>query len=215
VLWQFNLIHLFDFYLTLIFILSTALRVRQYRELIGLVRKVPGRWPRLYELIKRHRSILLTKATLGPALLALGLWVTQILASQLVWPDAGRPEKGLSLGRLWEHPAAVPLVLTLGVAMVAFDLYGAIKVGAFDHKQMEAYFDQAEYWLKSWTAPVVRVFTLGFINPRRMVAIEVRSALESATRLLNSTLWWVCIQTGLRIGYGLSLWGTYAWTRVR
>ena len=40
---------------------------------------------------------------------------------------------------------------------------------------LEKYFDQAEYWLRPWTAPVVRVFTFGYINPRQMVATEVRT----------------------------------------
>ena len=34
--------------------------------------------------------------------------------------------------------------------------------------------------------------------------------LEGASTLLNSTLWWVTVQTILRIACGLSLWGGYA-----
>jgi len=75
---------------------------------------------------------------------------------------------------------------------------------------LEKYFDQAEFWLRSWTAPVVRFFTLGRINPRQMVAVEVRTALVNSSRMLNSTLWWVVIQAGLRVAFGLSLWGSYA-----
>jgi hypothetical protein len=56
----------------------------------------------------------------------------------------------------------------------------------------------------------VKVFTFGYINPRQMVAVEVRKALVEASRLLNSTLWWVSAQVGLRIVFGLSLWLTYA-----
>jgi hypothetical protein len=43
-----------------------------------------------------------------------------------------------------------------------------------------------------------------------MVAVEVRAALVSASKLLNGTVWWVITQTGLRITFGLSLWLTYA-----
>jgi hypothetical protein len=60
----------------------------------------------------------------------------------------------------------------------------------------------------------VRVFTLGYINPRRMVTLEVRKALVEASRLLNVTLWWVTAQVGLRAAFGLSLWLIYAWTRT-
>ena len=94
--------------------------------------------------------------------------------------------------------------------MTAFDIWGIVSVSAIDQSEMEKYFDQAEYWLRSWTAPVVRVFTLGRINPRQMVAVEVRAALVSSSQMLNSTLWWVVTQAGLRIAFGLSLWLAYA-----
>jgi hypothetical protein len=43
-----------------------------------------------------------------------------------------------------------------------------------------------------------------------MVAVEVRKALIEASKLINSTFWWVSIQTGLRVAFGLALWLTYA-----
>ena len=42
-----NLIRCFDWYLMLIFVAGTALRVRQYRALLALIWLFPGRWPRL------------------------------------------------------------------------------------------------------------------------------------------------------------------------
>ena len=51
--------------------------------------------------------------------------------------------------------------------MIAFDVWGVVSVSAIDQQEMEKYFDQAEFWLASWTAPVVRIFTLGRINPAR------------------------------------------------
>jgi hypothetical protein len=97
-----------------------------------------------------------------------------------------------------------------GLAMVGFDVFTLFQVGEIDQASMEKYFDQAEYWLRSWTAPVVRVLSLGYINPRRLVGAEVRKALEQASQMLNVTMWWTSAQTGLRILYGLSLWLTYA-----
>ena len=77
-------------------------------------------------------------------------------------------------------------------------------------KDTTRYFDEAEYWLRSWTAPVVHFFTFGRINPRQMVRVEVSKALVEASRLINVNLWWITAQTGLRIAYGLSLWLTWA-----
>jgi hypothetical protein len=214
VLGDINLIHFFDFYLTLVFLASILLRVHQYRAVLALMHALPGRWPRLMQLLAQHRSLFLTRATVAPALLALALILVQVLASRLIWPEAAKPEHGLTVARLAEHLPALIVVSLLGAAMVGVDIYATVVVAEVDRHEMEKYFDQAEYWLNSWTAPVVRAFTFGYVNPRQMVAVEVRNALEDATRLLNSTLWWVCVQTGLRVAYGVSLWLTYAWTQA-
>ena len=207
-----SLIHLFDFYLATTFLLSTASRVRQYSAVLALVRSFASRWPRLMELVKQHRSIFLTWQTIAPAVLALALLVVQTLASRLLWPEAGRPPNGLTVARLLHHPLAVPFVALFGLGMLAVDVYFILVVGEVDRPQIEKYLDQAEFWLKSWAAPVVRTMTFGFVNPRQLVAVEVRTALIDASKVLNANLWWVVLQTALRVGYGLSLWLTYALT---
>ena len=98
------------------------------------------------------------------------------------------------------------------IGMLVVDLYGTFRVGKVDRSLLEKYFDQAEYWLRSWAAPVIHVFTFGYINPRKMVNEEVRKALLEASRLLNSTLWWVSMQVSLRIAFGLGLWLSWAWS---
>src|SRR5262249_44777324 len=86
--WNLDLIRLFDFYLAFTFLLSIVLRVRQYEAILRIVRAVPSRWPRLFALVKQHRSIFLTRATLLPVIVALFLMLLQMLASRLVWEDA-------------------------------------------------------------------------------------------------------------------------------
>lgn len=204
-LWNLNLIHFFNFYLGLAFLAGTYLRVTQYRAVVALARSVPGRWPRLFQLVTRHGRVFLTWATILPAVLAFALFAINLLASRLVWPQVD-----LTLAELFERVTVVPVVLVLGLAMLGVDGYATFRVGEIDRRLMEQYFDQAEYWLRSWTAPVVRVFTLGYINPRQMVAVEVRKALLEASQLINSTLWWVSVQISLRVAFGLSLWLSYA-----
>jgi hypothetical protein len=206
-LWDLNLIHFFEFYLAVAFLASTVMRLRQYEAVVGLVRAMPERWPRLMKLVKEHHGIFLTWATALPAILALGLCLLHTLACRLVWPHAALTVSGLFQLRL-----AVPIVTLLGIAMLVVDLYATFTVGEVDRSLLERYFDQAEYWLRSWVAPVVQVFTLGYVNPRRLVTTEVRKALAEASRLLNVTLWWVSGQVGLRIAFGLSLWLTYAFS---
>src|SRR5579884_4273449 len=136
-----NLIHLFYFSLAVAFLASTMMRVGQYREILRLVRAVPGRWPRLLALVKEHVSIFLTWATLLPCVLALILSVVHMFACRLIWPTAT-----VTAGTLTHWGAAIPILLLVGAAMLGVDIYATFSVGEFDHQLMQKYFDQAEYW---------------------------------------------------------------------
>ncbi len=207
---QLNLIRFLDFYLLVFFFASTLRRIGQYRNIVQMVVTGPGRWPRLLKLVREHRTIFMTWATAAPAVLALALSVLQLMASRGVWPDAGRPPFGLTVARLLDNWAVLLVAVPIGLAMFAVDVYGLVVVGDVNRPIMEQYFDQAEYWLRSPAASVVKVVTFGFVNPRRMVAEEVKKALIGASSLLNTTLWWVAVQMGLRLSFGLTLWLTWA-----
>jgi hypothetical protein len=200
-----NLIHLFDFYLAVMFLVSLYRRTSQYRAIGGLVLAVPGRWPRLFELVRRHGMIFMTWNTFLPALLALVLSIIQMVLSRLLFPSAQ-----ITFGTLSELYVAWPILLALGGAMIAFDMWGILQVSTVDQAEVAKYFDEAEYWLRSWTAPVVNFFTLGKINPRQMVSVEVQKALVEATQMINTNLWWITVQVSLRVAFGLALWLTYA-----
>ncbi|HMF13973.1 MAG TPA: hypothetical protein VKE94_16760 [Gemmataceae bacterium] len=202
-----NLIRALDWYLLIIFVASSVLRLRQYRSLLRLVWLFPGRWPLLLELINKHRSILLTWGTVLPAFLALVLLAANTFACRLVWPQAD-----LALAHLADSWQAALVIGCLATAMVCFDCYSARRVGQWDREQVEKQFDQAEYWLKSWTAPVLRFVTFGFVNPRKLVGVEIRKALVAAGRQLNWSLWWTSLQVSLRIAFGASVWLTYVWS---
>jgi hypothetical protein len=207
-----NLIHFLDFYFSLLFFVGTYRRVRQYQTFGKLALACPSRWPRLLKLIHEHRTLFLTWGTVRPAFLALALMVAQLTASRFVFPEAGEPPSGLTPGRLLDYWPSLPVVVPLGLAMVAFDVYTLIRVGVIDREMIEKYFDQAEYWLASSTAHVVRVVTFGYVNPRKMVAEEVRKALLAASEMINYNLWWMNVQVGLRFCFGLALWLTWALT---
>jgi len=204
-----RLIRLFDFYLLLAFFVSTLLRVQQYRTILQVVRDVPGRWPRLFQLVKQHRAIFLTWGTLLPLLLTLGLWVGHtVLRRSLL--TGGEDLTADMLLHLW---LAVPFVAATGLTMLCFDIYGTVNVAEINKGELEKYFDQAEYWLRSWTAPVVHIFTLGYVNPRKMVAVEVQNALVSVSQTINESLWWMIIQAVLRILFGVTLWASFLISR--
>ena len=210
-LWNLNLIHFLDFYFLFLFFIGTWRRVGQYFAVVRLVVTAPGRWPNLLRLVTSHRTLFFTWSTILPGAFALILSVAQLLASRLVWPEVAVPPNTLTLGKLVE---SVPFLLTasvFGIAMLYVDLRGVVLVGQIDRSTMEGYFDQAEYWLKSKTAHVVRVFSFGRIDPRRMVADEVQKALLTLNEMVNSTFWWVALQMGLRVAFGLSLWLAWAY----
>ncbi len=200
-----HLIRFLGLYLALIFIVSIYVRFRQYWSVISLVRRFRNRWPRLFVLVQQHRDIFLTWGTVLPVILTLGLLAAHSVASHWIWPQAD-----FTVEKLLQVWPAVPVVALTGLAMLAFDIYSTFTVGEVNEIEMEKYFNQAEYWLRPWTAPMVRVFTLGYINPRKMVDKEVRATLISASELLNTSLWWSITQTVLRLAFGLSLWTTYA-----
>src|SRR5438552_1781210 len=176
-LWNVNLIHLFDFYLAVMLVLGLFRRYSQYEAIVRLVWAVPGRWPKLLELIRQHHMIFLTWSTALPAVLALGLTIAQVLASRVFWERAELTPAGVA-----DHWLAWPVLALFGLGMLAVDLYFILDVSEINRPDIAKYFDEAEYWLRSWRAPVVHFFTLGRISPRKMVAVEVQKALVEASR---------------------------------
>lgn len=209
-IWDLYPIRFFDFYLVLLFVASLIRRIDWYRTVVGLVSSAFGRWPNLFKLVREQRAIFLTYQTLLPAGLALVLAIIQLTASRLIWPEAGRPPYGLTVRKLFETWWALPIVLPLGVAMFAVDVYFTAVVSKIDRQLLEKYFDQAEFWLKSRLANVVRIATFGLFHPRKIVATEVEKALLEVRRDLNRTLWWMVVQLSLRVSFGLSIWLTWA-----
>lgn len=210
---SFNLIHFLDFYFALMFFFGTIRRFRQYRGMVEVALAGMQR-PRLMKLVREHSTLLMTWATIAPAALALGVWMLQLFLSRFLFPSAGKPPHGLTLGVLFEHWGWLIPAVPIGLAMFSVDLWFLIRVGEIQRGEMEKYFDQAEYWLASPTAHVVRVFTFGYVNPRRMVREEVCKALVAASGLLNNSLWWWNLQVGLRLAFGLTLWLAWLFTRA-
>src|SRR5262245_33728938 len=126
--WNLSLIRFLDFYFMFVFLVGTARRIGQYHNIVKLAWSGPARWPLLLKLVSEHRTIFMTWATVAPALLALTLSVLQLIASRLVWPDAGRPPWGLTVGGLAGNWVALAFVVPLGLAMFTVDFLGLVRV---------------------------------------------------------------------------------------
>src|SRR5262245_66613573 len=77
-----NLIRVFDFYLAVMFLFSLLRRWRVYRDAMGILVSVRGRWPRLLGRMAQHKGEVLNWATFRPVVLAFGLPVVHWIASR-------------------------------------------------------------------------------------------------------------------------------------
>ncbi len=199
-----NLIRVFDFYVTLMFVISLVRRWDVYVNAIRLLITVRGRWPKLISRLAEHRSLILNRTFFRPAILALGLTLIQLVVSRVIFP--GAELTGPQLRQEWWW---VPIIILPLVPMLLVDIYFVVRVGKFDHDETVKYFDQAETWL-GWKGPLVRVLTLGMMNPQKMVDDEVKKSLTDYQTTLRASLWWVSVQIGLRLTFGLTLWTVWA-----
>src|SRR5438067_9895251 len=111
-----NLINVFNYYLILIFLVSTAFRIGTYRAILGLVFAWGGRWPKLLELAKKHRTVFLGWPTLLVIGLSFALMLGNSLAIRLVWAQAQ-----VTLEGLWGRWFLLAAVFLSGGIMLFLD----------------------------------------------------------------------------------------------
>lgn len=199
-----NLIRIFDFYVTLMFLISFLRRWKVYWDAVRILVAVRGRWPKLINRLAEHKSLMLNASFFRPAVLAAVVTAVQLVCSRMIFPQAT-----LTTEHLHKEWWLIPILCVPMIPMLAVDLYFVIRVGRFDHGETVKYLDQAETWL-GWRGPLVRVLTLGIVNPRKMVDEEVKKSLAEMQTTVASSLWWVIAQTSLRLAFGLTLWTMWA-----
>jgi hypothetical protein len=200
-----NLIDLFNYYLLLTFVVGTAIRIRNYRAILGVIFTFSNRWPKLLVLAKRHRVVFLRWPTLLPIGVTFALMLGNAFASYFVWTHAK-----VSLDDLGSRWIALVIITISGGMMVFLDCKAMFGFGRFDRSALELDLEKAEHWLQSWHAPVVRFITLGLINPRKIVNEHVLEAITDASLIVNGQMWRWSLQIGMRAAFGLSLWTTWA-----
>lgn len=202
-----NLIRVFDFYLTVMLLLSFARRYLVYWDAVVLVFRFRGRWPKLIDRLKQHHGLLVTGEVLRPLALAVVLTVVQMVCSRVIFPQAH-----LTGQTVREHLGLLIPLVVAAVPMVCVDVYFLFRVGRFDRASTEEYLDQAEHWLGTWKTPVIRAVTLGYVNPHRIVDVEVKKSLEQLGQTVSWASWWVSVQVALRVAFGLTIWLVWAYS---
>jgi hypothetical protein len=200
----FNLLDVFNCYLIIAFIASTAVNVGRYRAILGVLYGFPSRWPNLLELVKKHRSIFFGWPTLLAIGLAFLLMLSNSLAIRMIWTQAS-----VTFGQLWGLWLPLAAVLLAGGFMLFLDIKALFTAGRFDRPALEVNLDKAESWMTSWAAPAVRLATFGFINPRKMVGVEVQRALAAANWVVIGGMWRLSMRAGMQFTVGLCLWLTW------
>ncbi|HVK15424.1 MAG TPA: hypothetical protein VM533_00655 [Fimbriiglobus sp.] len=201
-----NLIRVFDFYLASMFLLSFARRYVVYWDALRLLVSLRGRWPKLLDRLRQHHGVLVTREVIRPLLVALGLTIIQMVCSRVIWPQAE-----LTVWEVEQSWWRLATVLLAAVPMVLVDVYFLVCVGRFDRSETEKYLDLAEHWLVSWKTPLIRLGTLGYVNPDRMVEDELKKGLRQIGATVGWASRWVAIQVACRVAFGLVIWLMWAW----
>jgi len=202
-----NLLDVFNYYLILGFLASTAINFRRYQAMLGIMYRFPSRWPTLLVLMNKHRTIFFGWPTLLAIGLAFGLMLSNSLAIHLIWVHAR-----LTFEQLEVHWLALAGVVLAGALMLFLDGRALWNAGRFDRSALEVNLDKAESWLKSWVAPAIRILTFGFVHPRKIVGVEVQRALAEANWTMIGGMRRLSFRTGVQFCVGLLLWLTWALT---
>lgn len=200
-----NLIAVFNGYLILGFLASTAVNIRSYRAVLGLIVAFPNRWPRLLVLVKKHQTIFMGWPTLLVIGFAFALMLANSLAIRLVWVQAN-----VSFEELRHRWLSLVAIILSGCLMLFLDGKAIFSAGSIDRTALEGDLDKAESWLKSWMAPAVCMVTFGFVNPRKIVGVEVQNALVKANWIMIGGMGRSSLRMGMQLAFGLSLWISWA-----
>lgn len=200
-----NLLSVLNYYLVLVFVVGTAMRLRNYQAILGFVFSFSHRWPKLLVLARQQKVVFLRWPTLLPIGLTLTLMLANALATNLVWSSAT-----VTVSDLRHRWFAFLIVSLSGGLALLLDFRAVFHFGRFDRAALEQTLDKAEHWLRSWHAPLVRFLTLGLVNPRQLVNDQVLEALIQASLVVNGQMWRWSLQMGMRILLGFTLWATWA-----
>jgi len=200
-----NLIDVLSGYLVLCFVVSTGIRIRTYRAVMGMIFACPKRWPKLLALAKTHGSIFLG----WPMLLMIGLTFTVMLSNGLA-RFLVLDQAEVTFEDLRGHWWPFGVVVLSGGLMLFLDGRAIFGAGRFDRPAVEKDMDRAESWLQSWMAPTLRVVTFGFLNPRKIVGAEVHRMLVAANWSMIGGMRRSSLRVAAQFGFVLSLWLTWA-----
>jgi hypothetical protein len=199
-----NLMASYERYLVLTFVLSLLLRFRQYHTNVRFAWAFPQQWPNVLEVIKKHSDIFLRWTTLLPVAVTLVILLTHTVCYRLVWSEAV-----VTPGGLREHLVVAAFLLPVSLWMICLDLSTLFRASQLDFAEIEKNLSKGEFALTSRALSALRVASLGFFNPRKLVENRVADSLHGVRLALLAQLRRWSFHTAVRITFGFLLWFGY------
>lgn len=195
----------YERYLVLTFVLSLMLRFRQYHTNVRFAWAFPQQWPNVLGIIKKHSNIFLTWTTLLPVAITLGILLTHTVCYRLIWSEAI-----VTPGELGRHPLVTAFLLPVSLWMICLDVRTLFRASQLDFAEIEKNLSKGEFALTSRAISALRLASLGFFNPRKLVETRVADSLQGVRLALLAQLRSWSFHTAVRITFGFLLWFAYA-----
>lgn len=195
-----NLLRVFIWYVTALFVASLALRVRFYSAVYAVTRYVARSCPNVFRLIHQHLFLCVRDRLLALVYAYGGILAAYLVLSRWVWKDAR-----VSPAELAElDPAILLLTLVMSGSMIAVDLVLTLQTSVIDEKRVTEDLQYAESWLGSRLSMVLNV--LGRWNPIKNYADHATAETMLWLNILfRGSMRMMILQTSLRIIVGTCL----------
>lgn len=200
-----NLMASYERYLLLTFVLSLLLRFRQYHTNVRFAWAFPQQWPNVLEIIKKHSAIFLTWTTILPVAVTLGILLTHTVCYRLIWSEAV-----VTPSELGQHLLVLAFLLPVSLWMLFLDLTTLFRASQLDFAEIEKNLSKGESALTSRALSALRLASLGFFNPRKLVENRIADSLHGVRLALLAQLRRWSFHTAVRITFGFLLWLGYA-----
>jgi hypothetical protein len=202
-----NLIGMFELYLFLAFVLSTAIRYHHYRSNVAFLLQVPQRWPQMYSMIRENTSLFLRWTMIIPVAITLSVFLIYFLAYRLIWTEAV-----ISWHELWADRLTAIQVTLVGCAMLALDLSTLFSSSQWNYNEIERNLTRGESTLKSRSLRFLRFLTFKRFDHEQIVRNRVQDSLSYVRLALIDQLRQQSIRTAVRIACGFLIW--ISWYRI-
>lgn len=191
---ELNLLRAFLWYITGMFLLSLALRLRFYYAIYRIAIHVRRECPSVFRLVNEHWLLCLKNGTVPLISIYIGILLFYSMLNQLVWPLASiniREIAALDVGLLAAG-------LSMFGIMVGMDLLLVIQGGVVNVREVTANLSLAEYWLGGRLNTLLQF--LGKWNPIKMYAdLEAREYLAWLNGVFHQSLSSLIVQLGWRL----------------